>query len=141
MGCCECLHAGTKLSYHRTMKISVEELKKLCAKRGLSLNRLLNRAGVSKNAYYSLVCKGTVLPGSVMRIAALLGVKASTFLTETEPEEASIQALLEDLETIVGRNKRVDRDNVRHTLLLLQEEPIERLRRALTRGRQLDLHG
>jgi transcriptional regulator with XRE-family HTH domain len=122
------------------MKISVEELKNLCAKRGLSLNQLLDQAGVSKNAYYSLARKETVLPGSIMRIATRLGVKASSFLTEPEPEEAGIKTVLEDLERIVGRNKRADRDNVRHTLLLLQEEPIERLRRALARGRKSDFH-
>lgn len=122
------------------MKISSEKLRELCEQRGVTLNRLLKQAGVSKNAYYSLARKATILPSSIMKISERLDVSPSSFLVETTPEETRVKVLLDGLERIMRRNRRADRDNVRHTLLLLQEKPIERLRRALIRGRQLDLH-
>jgi transcriptional regulator with XRE-family HTH domain len=122
------------------MRISRERLKKLCAKKNLTLSQLLKKSGVSKNAYYSLARKDTVLPKSVLAIADHLGVKPSAFLEE-RPEKNRWKNLLEELEWISARNHHADRDNIRHTLLLLEEPPIERLRRALTRGQKLDLRG
>jgi len=115
-------------------------LKKLCAKKNLTLSELLKKAEVSKNAYYSLARKETVLPKSILAIADHLGVRPSAFLEE-RPEENRWKILLEELEWLSARNHHADRDNIRHTLLLLEEPPIERLRRALTRGQRLDLHG
>lgn len=43
--------------------------------------------------------------------------------------------LLAKVDRICTLYPDADRDTVRHTLLLLQEPPIERLRRALRRGR------
>jgi|GEM_PF-567749 len=123
-----------------SMRIARERLKKLCMQNGLTLSQLLKNAEVSKNAYYSLARKDTVLPKSVLAIADHLGVRPSAFLEE-RPEEDRWKILLEDLERISTRNPDADRDNIRHTLLLLEEPPIERLRRALTRGQKLDLHG
>jgi len=122
------------------MRIDGDKLKRLCIRNDLTLSRLLQEAGVSKNAYYSLARKDSVLPKSVLAIADHLGVKPSAFLEEIT-EENRWSLLLEELERISSRNRHADRDNIRHTLLLLQEPPIERLRRALTRGRKLDLHG
>lgn len=39
------------------------------------------------------------------------------------------------VESIVAAHPEADRDNVRHTLILLEKPPLERLRRALIRGR------
>ena len=122
------------------MRISGEKLKDLCAKKNLTLSQLLKKAEVSKNAYYSLARKDTVLPKSVLAIADHLGVKPSAFLEEST-EENRWEILLEELEWISALNHHADRDNIRHTLLLLDEPPIERLRRALTRGQRFDLHG
>ena len=122
------------------MKISSEKLKRLCRQKGLSLNQLLQEASVSKNAYYSLARKDTVLPNSIIAIAGRLGVKPSSFMDEASLEADRLTSLLEELERVLNRHEQADRENVRHTLLLLQEEPIERLRRALTRGQKLDLH-
>lgn len=97
------------------MKISQRKLKKLCANERISISRLLQEAGVSKNVYDSLL------------------------LEETESEQDKARRLVEEAQRIARRHKGVDRDNVRHCLLLLQERPIERLRRALVRGRSLDL--
>jgi transcriptional regulator with XRE-family HTH domain len=123
------------------MKISSARLKRLCRKKGLSLNQLLQEAGVSKNAYYYLARKDTVLPNSIIAIAGRLGVKPSSFMDEASLEADRFASLLEELERVLNRHKQADRENVRHTLLLLQEEPIERLRRSLTRGQRLDFHG
>jgi len=131
---------GTKFWYYLCMKISSEKLKRLCRKKGLSLNQLLQEAGVSKNAYYSLARKETVLPNSIIAIAGRLGVKPSSFTDEASLEADKFTSLLEELERVLSRHKQADRENVRHTLLLLQEKPIERLRRALTRGQRFDFH-
>jgi hypothetical protein len=45
--------------------------------------------------------------------------------------------LLKKVDAICAKHKKADRDNIRHTLILLQEQPIVRLRRALMRGSSL----
>jgi transcriptional regulator with XRE-family HTH domain len=120
------------------MKISQTKLKKLCANNGLTLSRLLQEAGVSKNAYYALARKESLLPKSLQAIADRLGVRPSAFLEESDSEREKARRLMEEAQEIARRH-RVDGENVRHCLLLLQERPIERLRRALVRGRRVDL--
>jgi hypothetical protein len=122
------------------MRMARKELKRLCAKKNLTLSQLLKKAEVSENAYYSLARKDTVLPKSVHANPDHLGVRPSAFLEES-PEENRWKILLEELEWISARNHHSDRDKIRHTLLLVEEPPRERLRRALTRGRRFDLHG
>jgi hypothetical protein len=39
------------------------------------------------------------------------------------------------VEKILAANPSADRDNVRHTLILLEQPPLERLQRSLIRGR------
>jgi hypothetical protein len=39
------------------------------------------------------------------------------------------------VERIVAAHPEADRDNIRHTLILLELPPLERLRRSLIRGR------
>ena len=39
------------------------------------------------------------------------------------------------VEKILAANPEADRDNVRHTLILLEQPPFERLQRSLIRGR------
>lgn len=117
------------------MHISADKLKKLGRSRGLSLKELLNQSRVSKTAYYHLLSKDSVLPRSIGALAETLGVKASSFLTE-ESEEDAIHRIGRLTEAIAARHPSLDRDNVRHTLLLLEEEPLERLHRGLTRGRK-----
>ena len=68
------------------MRIAAEKLKELCVLKGMTLSRLLKNAGVSKNAYYSLARKDSLLPKSVLAIANHLGVRPSAFLEEG-PEE------------------------------------------------------
>jgi hypothetical protein len=45
------------------------------------------------------------------------------------------QGLSRRVEEIVTANPDADRDNVRHTLILLEQPPFERLQRSLIRGR------
>ncbi|MFH0924994.1 MAG: hypothetical protein V1872_05070 [bacterium] len=51
-----------------------------------------------------------------------------------------INKLLNTLEEIMRHHKNADRDNVRHTLLLLEEKPIDRLRRALIRAGKFNFY-
>jgi len=39
------------------------------------------------------------------------------------------------VEAVLAQHPRADRDNVRHTLILLEQPPLERLQRSLIRGR------
>ena len=45
--------------------------------------------------------------------------------------------LMDSVRAVLAVHPEADPDNVRHTLILLQQSPIERLRRSLTRGRAL----
>lgn len=117
------------------MRINKQALQKLCAGRGLRLKELLEKSGVSKTAYYHLVYKSRLLPGSLYDIAGALGVRPSAFLEEEGLEEKKMIKILQTTEAIMKKHPALDRDNVRHTLILLNETPLERLRRGLTRGR------
>jgi hypothetical protein len=116
------------------MRISLQKLHGLCAARGISLGQLLREAGVSRNAFYSMARKRDLMPRSVRAVADQLGVGVAEFV-EDDPRAAKAIELLARVDRVVARHPGIDRDNVRHTLLLLEKKPIERLRRALTRGR------
>ena len=45
--------------------------------------------------------------------------------------------LMESVRAVVAEHPEADPDNVRHTLILLEQPPLERLRKSLTRGRAL----
>lgn len=128
---------GTRIA---TMRIDVDAVARLSARSKKTLRGLLREAGVSPNAYYSLARKETVLSGSIMRIAETLGVPASRLLTDEDPQLKKARILQKRVADIVRRRRGIDPDTVRHTLLLLRERPIERLRRALTRGQQPNIH-
>lgn len=117
------------------MKVYHEMVKQECAQRGISLQELLSAAGVSSNAYYSLARKASALPSSLSRIANTLGVPVSSLLFD---EHAVLQSHMQKLalvDDIAKRHPEADRDTIRHTLTLLEEAPIDRLRRALELGR------
>lgn len=109
------------------------------ANKGMTSSRLLQEAGVSKNVYDSLARWDSLLPESLRAVSDRPGVHPTALLEETESEQEKARRLVEEAQRIARRHKGVDQDNVRHCLLLLQERPIERLRRALVRGRSLDL--
>ena len=121
------------------MKISIDTLRRICCERGVSLSTMLDRAGVSRNAFYHLARKDSVLPESVMRIARELGESPLRFIDEEPSPEEEMRQLADETDRIVANHRGVDRDNVRHALILLREEPILRLERALRRGRRPDI--
>ena len=122
------------------MKLSGTAVKALCEKRGIGLNELLRDAGVSRTAYYSLARKDSVLQKSIRAIAKRLDVQPSTFLQEENPAERRARNVLDDVSAVLQRNPEANPDNVRHTLLLLYEKPVDRLRRALLRAQAVHLH-
>ena len=121
------------------MKLSLDKVEYLCRERNEGIGEMLREAGVSRNAFYSLARKDCVVPNSLVRIAEHLGVPVSTFLDETATMAQRMRSLARESYRISSKHVEVDRDNIRHTLLLLNEKPVERLRRALRRGRFVDL--
>ena len=131
---------STKIWYLKIMKICKEKLKKLCEKKQITLNQLLREAGVSRNAYYSLLRKNSVLPKSIAAMASKLNVSPSAFLEEESLSLQKARALLARVDKISKHHKVSDPDNIRHTLLLLEEEPVNRLKRALLRAQKFAFH-
>jgi len=121
------------------MRLSIERVKVLCRAHGRTLTGLLAAAGVSRNAFYSLARRNSVFPRSLLAVCARLGVRPDEVLTADDREAEAMKFLLAEVDAIAGRDRRVDRDNIRHALLLLREKPIERLRRALVRAQKSDL--
>jgi hypothetical protein len=130
---------STKLWYIAIMRISLEKIEALCRKQATNVGTMLREAGVSPNAFYTLARKDSVVPQSLIRISEQLGVPVSALLDDVLPPEERMKRLIAESNRIAKRHRGVDRDNVRHTLLLLQEKPIERLRRALRRGRPVNI--
>ena len=121
------------------MKLSLDKIEYLCRQRNEGIGEMLREAGVSRNAFYSLARKEYVVPRSLVHIAEHLGVSVSTFLDDTRTMAKRMRSLAMEVDRISRRHEESDRDNIRHTLLLLNEKPLERLRRALRRGRFVDL--
>ena len=110
-------------------------VKRECAKRGISLQSLLKSAGVSSNAYYSLAGKPSAIPVSIARIADALGVSPTKLMVDEQSLLEKHLALISEVDRISELHPEIERDAIRHTLLSLDEPPIDRLRRALTLGR------
>lgn len=123
------------------MRLSRENIKKLCNNRKLSLRELLSQAGVSKTAYYALLDKESVLPRSIDRLAETLGVAPAKLLEEKDPEVAHHEHRISRLNAIMKKYPDADRDQVWHTLVALDEDPWTRLDRGLLRGQKFNFHG
>ena len=117
------------------MKLSHSRIEALCRSQGRSISQLLDEAGVSRNSYYSLARKDAVVPRSVLKLAAELDVPVSALLDDILPAGERMRRRQRAVESIVAAHPDLDRDNVRHTLTLLDEDPLTRMRRALRRGR------
>jgi len=105
----------------------------------MGLGDLLIRAGVSRTAYYSLVRKSSILPKSVEALSAALEVPSVRLLEESD-RLRRVRKILHMVDRIVAEHPGASREDVLHTLLLLDQKPIERLRRGLLRGRRTRLH-
>ena len=129
---------STKLWYIIHMKLSLDRIGSICRENGSSIGSMLRGAGVSRNAFYSLARKRSVVPRSLIRIANYLGVSMSELLEESFTPTERMISLIAETDRITEKHSEADRDNVRHTLILLEDKPIDRLRRALRRGRSFD---
>ena len=117
------------------MKLDDEAIRRRCAARGVTLSSILQEAGVSRTAYYSLKRRESVLPRTVLRLATVLEASASELLDETASEEKRARRRVNTAKRIAGTSSGTTFENVWHTLALLDEPPSERLNRALRRGR------
>lgn len=122
------------------MRLDTENIKRICKDRGRTLGSVLDEAGVSRTAFYSLARRESVLPASVRALAGTLGTVPSAILDEAPAIEWRTRVLLRQAQRIVAEEPQVSFENVWHTLVLLEEPPVERLRRSLLRGRAVDLH-
>lgn len=125
--------------YFYGMRLSREKLGALCRKQGLTVEGLLRTAGVSRNAYYTLARKNSILPKTVIALAKALEISPGRLLTDSSSPATEAHRLMREVAAIVRRHRGIDPDNVRHTLLLLRRKPVDRLRGALRRGRSVDI--
>lgn len=121
------------------MKLSLSKVERECRRKDLNIGEMLREAGVSRNAFYSLARKDYVVPLSLILIAERLHISVSALLEETDTPAERMKSVIAESERISKRYPGVDPDTIRHTLLLLSEKPVERLRRALRRGRFVDI--
>jgi hypothetical protein len=121
------------------VKLSMDKVEYECRRRDLNIGEMLREAGVSRNAFYSLARKDYVVPSSLILIAERLHISVSALLEETDTPAERMKSMIAESERISKRYPGIDRDTIRHTLLLLSEKPVERLRRALRRARFVDI--
>lgn len=122
------------------MRLSAEKLRNLCKQKKTSLGKVLQKAGVSKTAYYSLLYKDSVLPKSLEALAASLEVTPSLFLEEKNQEEQKILKLRKKVSVFLKANPGANVEDTWHTALLLQEKPIDRLKRSLIRAQKFNFY-
>ncbi len=116
------------------MKLDFQLIKNICKSRSISLSTMLYQAGVSRTAFYSLVKQNSLIPKSVHSLADTLEVPVEELIQES-PLKKTFR-LQKKLEDIIKKNPDISRENIWHTLLLLEEPSINRLDRALIRGRK-----
>ena len=126
--------------YIHAMRLSPDRIRSLCHSRGTTLTALLRDAAVSRTAYYSLARKQSVLPSSLIALAAALGVREDELLETRSRDETRTQARLNEARRVLSRHPAATFENVWHALILLDLPPVERLRRSLVRGRPVDFH-
>ena len=129
----------TKYWYTIDVKLSMDKVEYECRRSHLNLGEMLREAGVSRNAFYSLARKDYVVPLSLILIAERLHISVSGLLEEADTPAERMKSIIVESERVSKRHPGTDRDTIRHTLLLLSEKPVERLRRALRRGRFVDI--
>ena len=121
------------------MRLDAEKLRKYLKREEVTLERALLSARLSKTTYYHLARKQNLLPKALCALAAALKTTPYTLITQQTVQE-KMQRLYRRVDAILTRYPKADRQNVLHTLLLLQENPLQRLQRSLQRGRYLHFH-
>jgi len=116
------------------MRLNHEEAKRIAREQGRTLTGALDRAGVSRTAYYSLRRRSNILPRTILDLAAELGIEPERLLRKT-PTALTYERRLQHTREICERFPGTDFHNVWHTLTLRDLPPEERLRRSLRRGR------
>ena len=116
------------------MRLGTKQIREMCADKGLNLCDLLETAGVSRTAYYSLARRENVIPKSVVRIAKALAVPVSRVIEDDEAQRAEMLRMAEEANDLAAKHRGTSSEDICHTLILLRHEPIERLRRALRRA-------
>lgn len=116
------------------MRLDHEEAKRIAHENDTTLTAALDRAGVSRTAYYSLRRRETILPRTILALAGELGVDPHRLLRKT-PTPLTYERRLKRAREICEDSPGTDFHNVWHTLTLLDLPPAERLRRSLRRGR------
>lgn len=120
---------------HCGMRLARDKVRLLARARGLTLSEALRRARVSRNAFYHLARRPTVVPRSVHALGEALGVRSSELLDEMPPSpDGRTAALLREARRIHARHPQSSFENIWHTLWLLEVSPAERLHRSLIRG-------
>jgi hypothetical protein len=123
------------------VRLARDKVRRLARARGLTLSEALRRARVSRNAFYHLARRPTVLPGSVHALSEALGVHSCELLDETPPSRnVRAATLVREARRIHAHHPRSSFENIWHTLWLLDVSPAERLRRSLIRGRTTTPH-
>ncbi len=116
------------------MRLDHEETKRIAVERGTTLTAALDRAGVSRTAYYSLRRRDNILPRTIRALAMELGIDPERLLKKT-PTPLTYERRMKRAREICERFPGTDFHNIWHTLTLLDLPPVERLRRGLRRGR------
>jgi hypothetical protein len=70
-------------------------------------------------------------------------MKQRVLIRQTSAPQAQRWArrLARQTQSVLAENPQADGDNVRHTLILLEQPPLERLQRSLIRGRHTAILG
>jgi len=116
------------------MKLDHETTKRIAREKGTTLTAALDRAGVSRTAYYSLRRRDNILPRTIRALARELNVDSERLLQKA-PAARTYERRLKRAREICERFPDTDFHIVWHTLTLLDLPPLERLRRSLRRGR------
>ena len=99
------------------MKLARQRVRTLARERGFTLTEALRRARVSRNAFYHLARRATVVPRSVHALGAALGVTSAALLDEAPlSPEARAAALLSEARFTVSQSRRRERPTCRARL-------------------------
>ncbi len=119
------------------MRVSEDKIRGGLRDHGWTLRRLFAESGVSPTAYYHIVRRPEILPKTLIRIARVLGLSPSALIEDVPDAVAAATRVSRQADRIARRHPEIDIGDIRQTLIQLGEPPAVRLRRSLSRGRQL----
>ena len=116
-------------------RFNKQSLVDLAKERGMSAAAVLRRAGVSRNAYYNLINKSSLLPNSVEQIAEVLAVSPEQLIVADNSEEAKIKRKMLFVQKLLKDNPELDSGTSMTTLKLLELSPLQRLEISIRYGK------